>query len=617
MTIYHYILANPQNWEQDDFAYQPAIIGSKIQFMMDNSRERNLEYGLYALAFGLALALRLLRLGELPLGDDEARWALQALDLAKGLQPAMGPQPAYVMLTGLVFFIVQASNFAARLVPALFGAALSLTPFNFRDRLGSQPALVLAFFLAFDPGFLALSRLAGSPVLAVGALLFAWGTWRNGNLRAAGIWAGIALLGGPLLWPGLLSLGLAYGLCRGFFFAQPQAAPIMPVVAASAAPIPLPSDRKTWLTLAAYAAGTYILLGSFFLLARDAGGLSAGLASIPAYFGGWLGFTNVPASRLLIGLASYELFAILLAIVGLVRGILKRDGLIITLGLWLLASLVLALAYPSRQVADLAWVLIPLLALASVETLHAMSLVPIRDGNWETIGMAVFTSAILVFAVLNYSAIALVPMDQAAVQLHWWILLGSLGLLAVSIAMVAFGWSFSTAIQGGIWGTLLVLAFYTLSTAMASGGLRTYHTLEMWPTGPYAAEGVKTLVSQMNDLSRWKTGVNASLDVTIAGVDSPTLLWTLRDWPLTVLPDANLPSGITPSMLIASDQFSNTDIQSTYRGQDLSWRTSPLWDQGLLTDWLRWSILHEFPKNDEKLILWVRSDIFIDSQNGQ
>jgi hypothetical protein len=78
-------------------------------------------------------------------------------------------------------------------------------------------------------------------------------------------------------------------------------------------------------------------------------------------------------------------------------------------------------------------------------------------------------------------------------------------------------------------------------------------------------------------------------------------------------------------VLIVSDQFSSevvpvpeldTDIQSTYRGQDLIWRIYPLWDQGLMTDWLRWSILHEFPQNDEKLILWVRNDIFIDSQNN-
>ena len=124
--------------------------------MTDHSRERNLEFGLFALALGLALALRLLRLGELPLNDDESRWALQALDLTRGLRTGMGPQPGYVTLTALVFFVIQAGNFAARLVPALFGAALSIVPYYFRDRLGSKPAIVLAFLLALDPGFLGL-----------------------------------------------------------------------------------------------------------------------------------------------------------------------------------------------------------------------------------------------------------------------------------------------------------------------------------------------------------------------------------------------------------------------------------------------------------------------------
>ncbi|MCX6067145.1 MAG: hypothetical protein NT121_15550, partial [Chloroflexi bacterium] len=254
--------------------------------MTDNTRERNLEFGLFALAFGLALAIRLLRLGELPLTDDEARWALQVFDLTKGLQPAIGPQPGYVALTGLVFFVMQASNFAARFVPALFGALLTLTPYYFRDRLGGKPALVLAFFLAIDPGFLALSRLAGSPIIAVVAVLFGLGLWRAGNIRAAGIWVGLALLSGPSLWAGLLGLGVAYGLLRGLFVREEQASKIS-------------FDRKIILTTAAYAAGTYLLLGSFFLLLP--GGLSAGLAAIPAYFGGWIDFSDVPAVRLLIG----------------------------------------------------------------------------------------------------------------------------------------------------------------------------------------------------------------------------------------------------------------------------------------------------------------------------
>jgi hypothetical protein len=164
---------------------------------------------------------------------------------------------------------------------------------------------------------------------------------------------------------------------------------------------------------------------------------------------------------------------------------------------------------------------------------------------------------------------------------------------------------------------LVVLAFISLSMAIAAGGLRTARTVELWPTGPYTGQA-QTLISQMNDLSRWKAGVNSSLDVTIAGVDSPALLWALRDWNLTVLDDANLGvAGTTPSVVIASDQFTSTDIESTYRGQDLSWRVYPLWNQGLMSDWFKWTILHVFPQRDEKIILWVRTDVFPDSQNGQ
>lgn len=567
--------------------------------MIDTSRERNLDFGLFVLAFGLALVLRLLRLGEIPLSDAEARWAMQALDLTRGLRPEIGTQPGYVVLTALTFFAFQASNFAARLIPALFGAALVFTPYYFRDWLGRKPALVLAFFLALDPGGLALSRLADGPVIAITAALFAWGFWRTGRLRAAGILAGVALLGGPQLWPGLLGLLVANGLLRGFLPKETET----PVNSA-------PFDRQSLITLGLSAAGTYLLLGSFFLLVT--GGLSAGLAALPEYLSGWLDFSDVPAWRLLLGLVSYELFPVLLALAGLVRGLLKRDPRVIALGVWLASALILALAYPSRQVADLAWVLLPLLALAAVEI--SSYLTPVQDGVWETLGMAVFTIAILIFAVMNFTSIALVSMDQNTLWLRWGILLGSILLLALSIVMVGFGWSVPVAIQGSLWGALTVFAVYQLSAAVAAGGLRTYRTTEMWLSGPYTNQAT-ALVSQMNDLSRWKTGSNAALDVTLLGVDSPALRWVLRDWSVTS--SLALTSAETPAMLIAPEQFSQPEIESQYRGQDLIWRSYPLWNQALPSDWLRWSLLHEFSDGDEKLILWVRGDIFIDSQNNQ
>jgi hypothetical protein len=282
------------------------------------------------------------------------------------------------------------------------------------------------------------------------------------------------------------------------------------------------------------------------------------------------------------------------------------------LGIWLAVALVLALAYPSRQVADLAWVLIPLLALAALEVSNY--LIPIQDGNWETLGMAGFTIAILTFAAMNFSSIALFSMDQVALQLRWGILIGSIVLLGLSVLMVAYGWSVSVAVQGSVWGILVVFSVYTLSTALAAGGFRTYRTVELWSIGPYTKQA-ETLSSQMNDLSRGKTGVNASLAVTIAGVDSPSLRWALRDWPVTVTSGQVTPD--IQSMIIGSNQVSWPDIESIYRGQEFTWRTYPAWNQALPTDWLRWIILHEFPQGDEKIILWAGSDVFIDSQNNQ
>ncbi len=304
--------------------------------MLEKSNRQNI---LFALAFGLAVTVRLLRLGEIPLSDDEARWAMQAFDLTKGLRPAIGPQPAYVMLTALAFYVLQAGNFAARLIPALAGSALVLAPMFFRDRLGHKAALILAFVLALEPGLLALSRLAGSPILAVSAVLFAWGLWRTGKIRAAGVLAGMTLLSGPSLWLGLLSLAAAYGLSRGLI-------PASETDKDEAPPTSL-FDRQNLLTMGAFALGTYLVLGSLFLLVP--GGLGAGIASIPAYFSGWLNFTDVPGLRLLMALALYQPLALILAIVALVRGLPKREPVTTTLALWLLAALVLALANPPAR----------------------------------------------------------------------------------------------------------------------------------------------------------------------------------------------------------------------------------------------------------------------------
>jgi len=578
--------------------------------MIDSSRRPNLETILFVLAVLLAFALRLLRLGEIPLSDDEARWAMQAFDLTKGLHPAIGPQPIYVLLTALVFYVSQASNFAARLIPALAGSALVFAPMFFRDRLGSKAALVLSFVLALEPGLLGMSREAGSPIIVLSAVIFVFGFWRTGNLRAAGILAGVALLSGPALWPGLIGLAIAYSLSRGLFSSDETESEMeQPLF-----------DRQSLITVGAYALGTYLALGSLFLLVP--GGLGAGLASIPTYLQGWLDFSDVPAMRLLTALTFYQVLAIVLAVASLARGIGQHDRLVMSLGLWLLVSLVLAIVYPSHQVSDLVWALIPLWTLASIEAAH--HLIPAQDGVWGTLGMMALTLAILFFVGTNFVTVSLValdtqtvarsfgPIDLTAPQVYWLVILGALILLAASVALVAYGWSIQVAVQGSLWGLLVAFFIYTFSASMGAANLRTQRTLELWPSGLRTIQA-NALLDQMNDFSRTKIGVAQALDVSVAGVDSPALRWLLRNWDAAYSSEPTLTGN--PAFVIASDQLSAPELDSAYRGQEFVLRNNPGWNAMQSVDWLRWIILHQAPEEQKKIILWTRSDIFTDSQN--
>ena len=87
------------------------------------------------LAFLLALGLRFIRLGELPLTNSEARLALDALQIAQGGSPALSSHVAYTNLTAILFFLVGSFNFLARFWPALVGSALVFVPLLFREQI--------------------------------------------------------------------------------------------------------------------------------------------------------------------------------------------------------------------------------------------------------------------------------------------------------------------------------------------------------------------------------------------------------------------------------------------------------------------------------------------------
>ena len=558
------------------------------------------DNALFILAFILALTLRLVRLDVLPLSDFEANWALQAFQLSQNAHPALSPQPGYILPTAFIFFLFGGSDFTARVLPALAGSLLVMVPYILRDKLPGKSAIILAFFLALEPGLIAMSRTAGSPILAVSFTLLALSLWLTKQPRWAGLFGALALLSGPALWPGLVALGVAI-LVAGRFPKQDNAGN------PNSAEGEIPSAREMWKPAFITGGITLLGIGSLFLLSPE--GLGAAFGSLPAYLRGWAQSVDVPPTRLLLTIAVYEPFFVIFALITLVRGIISRDRQVIFLSVWIAVVLALSVIYPSRQVADLAWMLVPLAALAAMEVSRALGFG--SESRWEIGGMVILTFAVLVFAALDFAGLAMTNPTPEDTRIRWILLGGALLLLVVSVTLVAFGWSLDVARKGALWGFVAVMTLYTISIATGSAGLRANVTQELWRTDPQPAQAA-LLRRTIDDLSTWNKGTDSALGVTVYGIDSPSLAWELRDQMVTYASAAPTDSS---SPIVIGPFDPQAAFGAEYRGQDFIWRRYPGWNTASWPEWLKWLAVHEIPQGEEPIMLWARTDLFMDSQN--
>lgn len=563
-----------------------------------------LEHALYALAILLGLGIRLLKLGALPLSDFEAGWALQALHVAQGLHPALDPNPAYVHLTAILFYIFGGTDFLARLWPALTGSALVLVPFFFRNRLGRLPALLLAFGLAFDPGLAAISRLAGGSMLAVAFLMLAWAMWEQAHRSAAGWFVGLALLSGPSVWFGLLGLGLAWLLGRALL-RRGQAVQVQEeagVEGSGATPA-----ATSWTALRpalVWAVGAVLVVGSLLLFSPK--GLAAFVVALPAFLSGWLAMPDIPAAYVLVSLPAYELLPLLFGLFGVVGALRRQDRLSLHLVLWALVSLILALIYPNKQVASLTWMLLPLWSLAALELGRHFDFAG-RD-VWELTAVITLIVVLLVFGWLNLATVTTMDLAADATRMRLYLELLVLVLLGLSLLLAGLGWSMDVARLGAVWGGMFFLTAYTIAVLTGATGLRQPLTAELWQPEPRTA-GADLILKVANQISDLNRGNLQSLPVTVVGVDSPSLLWVFRNWDLRVV-NALAPEE-SPELVITP---SNTQLSQTvsYRGEGFAWRETPAWAVAKPADWLRWFIYHQMTVQHDEIILWVRADLLLD-----
>jgi hypothetical protein len=588
---------------------------------MDSSRLKN-EGWLYWLAFLIALGFRIIQLGTSPLADSEATLALQALHIAQGKAPLLGPQPGYILFTSILFAIIESTNFMARFVPAIVGSTLIFVPYFFREKIKPISALILAFFFAIDPGLVALSRQASGTILAVTFLLFAWAMWRNQRAIPAGIFAGLALLSGPSLWAGLLAIGLTWFFLQGMEMkpATDQSRTLAPGESAGVSNSRLPNYqlssiefRPTLLSLLV----TLLFGGTLFFLSPN--GLSAWLSALPAYLKGWTSPSVMTPGHMVWVFFAYEPLGIFLAVLSLIRGYRTKSRRIIRTGLWLGVSLLLAIFY--RQTSELVWAIIPLLTLAAFELSRAFNI--FAEERVEVGVVVLALMILLVYIWFDVSKIALNPSSQLAsttlplfgrnIQISgapFVVLLGAILIIILCVSFVAFGWSVRTAWLGTTWAFVIFLGVYTLASAWGSSGLRSQNGVELW-TPDQAPLQAKLLRASVDDVSEFSLGHTGSQPVTIMGIHSPALEWSLQNHEVKIVPE--LDPQVAPPIVI-TPIMDDLGLPSAYRGQDFIWRQRPLWESIQNIDWIRWLVFRQLPRDNETIILWVRDDLFPDAR---
>ena len=566
--------------------------------------EPTLEHAFYALALAIAVGLRFLHLGALPLSDYEANWALQALRITQGLHPAIGPNPAYVHLTAVLFYIFGATNFLARFWPALSGSALILAAWPLRGRFGRLPALILAFGLAIDPGLVAMSHLAGGPMLAILFLILTAWMWMDGRRATAGFFAGLALISGPSVWFGLTGVGLAWAFGSGIGGkapAQVEDKDAQVETGSSPARFHLEEFRVTLF----WGLGTLIIAGSLFFLSPK--GLPAFVASLGTFLRGWWTLSDVRLWQPLLALPAYEILPLAFGIAGAVRGILNRDIGTRRLGIWALVALLLALIYPGKQTGDLVWALLPLWMLAAIEMAHHFAFG--ETNRWEVAGTVIVVMAFLVFGWLSLASITTMDWGGEMVRTRLWLVAALLLLIVLSLLLVGTGWSISVARLGGVWSALIAFTLFTIAMSTGAAGLRQPLTNELWQPGPRTGR-VDILLKVANQISGLNRGYAAQLPLTILDVDSPALRWLFRDWQVQEV--SELAPDAAPEMIITPS--GNLSLEAKYRGEGLVLHEAVNWSKASSSDWLKWFMYRQMPLQRENVILWVRSDLMLDNQ---
>jgi len=556
------------------------------------------EWALYAGVLGAALFLRLFRLDIAPLSEAEAAQALASL---RGSAVPAGGSASLYSLNTILFSIFSASDLLARLVPALIGSLVTLTPILFRDALGRLGALGASIVLAISPIALVGSRTLSGEIVVVGCVLVGLGLLRRydaegdrRHLIGAAIAGGVGLASGSAMYTALVAFGAAAAILKLALDQRSGAA-----------------DRSAWRAAFAPAYRARVVGAGIvaFILAATGGlvrlaGLGAAGDALSTWLTAYGPVSGSPAFGMVQILFVYEGLAVILGAVGLSRALTRSDRFGALLGFAIILSLAIILLQPGRQPIDL---LLPttLLGLLTGYALQPWAEAVLARARLSVDGVILAVGA----AVLGFAALQLTAFVRGrfvAVQLGGVAVQPDVALVGLFVVMLV------------VVGSLLVMMFDMRSTLRAAATLGLIIlTLGELGTGWRATQervgdpresvwgftvtpvAVRDLVVEAENTAIRSTGNIFTLPIRVE-VDDPVVGWYLRHARLL---DSQAAAGVvTTTGLQPSD--------ADYVGSSFTTRLT--WDPiGLDFDaWLEWMLFRttpvEAPQATQSITLWVK-----------
>jgi hypothetical protein len=558
-------------------------------------------------------------------------------------------------LNSLAFLLFGVSDSSARLASALLGSLLVMLPLTLRRQLGRRVCLLAAAILALSPTALFLSRtLNGEVALAVGALLVIAGffNWtedgRQRWLFLAAIGLALALTAGPMIFSVLIVFGLIVLIKFPDFKALVSNQ--MPVVSSQitvtniqeneaeslSSPLPIettqqdgqfPSQPPTHSALppvagqvpnpqSALRTAGLVFLVSLVLFATAGTFNLSGLSVLSGFLPDWLGRFSWPGHpeagfNAIFLLTIYEPLLVLAGLAGLAYTILDKDLLKQTLGGWFVGLLILDALMIGRPTSNIVLALVPLAFLAALALAELWQSLQ-REGSWGNEGLLL--AAGLVIAGFSYIGLtgwltrACGPEDTVC-QYAWLQPIAALGLFVI----IAIFFGFMTHAGVAARGVALTAAALGLIAAINIGWRLNYGPLMDLAYHPLAGippstELVALTDTLANESAQRTGGEKTALDVTVAGISSPALLWQLRNYDKLTQANSAAEAPLTTAAITPAE--AELGSEQPYLGQDFT--LDAVWSPvGLapkdLVNWLVYRRVAGRPEGSHA-VLWLRAD---------